>query len=126
MKHLAFLIPIILLCSPAFAQRPHPATPTSTGGPLMFEQAAYDVQSYEVSVNVSPGTQTIAGGTLIVARTVIPTNVIVLDLDEPYVIENVSEGTRGLKYDRKAGQIWVWFPATKQEIGRASCREECR
>jgi aminopeptidase N len=96
------------------AQRELGVRPTETGGPLMFEQAVYDVQSYEVSLNVFPDKKSISGVTTMTAKTVIPTNVIVLDLDTPYNIENISDGTRDLKYERRGGKIWIWFPQSKQ------------
>ena len=110
---------LIFLSIVTFAQREHGVRPTSTGGPLMPEQAAFDVQAYEVSFNVFPSKDdstpgTISGGTLMVARTVIPTNVVVLDLDTPYSIEHVTDGKNELKYERRGGQIWIWFPMTKQ------------
>ena len=55
--------------------------PTATGGPLKFEEAVYDVQTYDVRINVDPKTKSITGTTVMTAKTVIPTNVIVLDLD---------------------------------------------
>jgi aminopeptidase N len=96
------------------AQRELGVRPTETGGPLMFEQAVYDVQSYDVRLNVVPSSRSISGVTTMMARTVIPTNVIVLDLDTPYKIENISDGTRDLKYERRGGKIWIWFPQSKQ------------
>ena len=115
MKHL-ILSPLFLIClaSLGFAQRDLGARPTETGGPLMFEQAAFDVQSYDVSLNVTPSAKSISGVTTMIARTVIPTDVIVLDLDTPYNIENISDGTNALKYERRGGKIWIWFPMTKQ------------
>ena len=107
---------LLLACltSLAFAQRDLGARPTETGGPLMFEQAAFDVQSYDVSLNVTPSAKSISGVTTMIAKTVNPTNVIVLDLDTPYNIENISDGTNTLKYERRGGKIWIWFPMTKQ------------
>jgi aminopeptidase N len=107
---------LLLACltSLAFAQRDLGARPTETGGPLMFEQAAFDVQSYDVSLNVTPSAKSISGVTTMIAKTVNPTNVIVLDLDTPYNIENISDGTKALKYERRGGKIWIWFPMTKQ------------
>src|SRR5687768_3049091 len=121
MKRLAqlFLFTLLLFSLTVFSQREHGVRPTSTGGPLMAEQAVFDVQSYEVSFNVFPpkdtsSTGTISGGTMMVARTVVPTNVVVLDLDTPYNIEHVTDGKNELKYERRGGQIWIWFPMTKQ------------
>jgi aminopeptidase N len=108
------LAAVLIFVSGVFGQREHGVRPTETGGPLMFEQAVFDVKSYDISLNVTPASKSIAGLTKMSARTVIPTNVIVLDLDTPYRIENVSDGSRELKYERKEGKIWIWFPATKQ------------
>lgn len=106
---------LTLLCSISISgQRELGVRPTDTGGPLMFEQAVYDVQSYDVSLNVFPSKKSISGVTTMIAKTVIPTNVIVLDLDTPYNIENISDGTRDLRYERKEGKIWIYFPLSKQ------------
>ena len=80
----------------------------------MFEQAVFDVQDYDVTVRADPATKSITGTTVMTARTVIPTNVIVLDLDTPYTISKLTDGTNDLKYERKEGRIWIWFPMTKQ------------
>jgi aminopeptidase N len=114
MKKFPVLVVLLLLSSYSFAQRELGVRPTDTGGPLMFEQAAFDVQSYEVNLNVFPSSKSVSGVTTMIAKTVIPTNVIVLDLDTPYKIENISDGTHDLKYQRKEGKIWIWFPMTKQ------------
>lgn len=104
----------LLAASAAFGQREHGVRPTDTGGPLMFEQAVYDVQSYEVNLTVSPSAKAINGTTVMTAKTVIPTNVIVLDLDTPFNIAEVTDGAKALKYERRGGKIWIWFPTTKQ------------
>lgn len=80
----------------------------------MFEQAVFDVQNYDISLNVDPKTKSISGTTVMKARTAIPTNVIVLDLDTPYTISKLTDGIRDLTYQRKEGKIWIWFPMTKQ------------
>ena len=46
------------------AQRELGVRPTDTGGPLMFEQAAYDVHSYDVTLNVDPKAKSISGTTV--------------------------------------------------------------
>src|SRR5678815_3350995 len=75
------------------AQRELGVRPTDTGGPLMFEQAAFDVQNYDITLGVDPKTKSIMGTTVMTARTVIPTNVIVLDLDTPFTISKLTDGT---------------------------------
>jgi len=106
---------LLLSATCAFAQRDLGSRPTATGGPLMFEQAVYDVQSYDVSLSVDPKTKSISGTTVMTAKAVIPTDVIVLDLDTPYTITKVTDGTNDLKYERREGKIWIWFPLSKQD-----------
>ncbi|MFN2500475.1 MAG: M1 family metallopeptidase [Pyrinomonadaceae bacterium] len=114
MNRTYILIAILLSAMTSFGQRELGVRPTETGGPLMFEQAVYDVQSYEVNLNVTPSTRSISGVTTMIAKTLIPTNTIVLDLDTPYKIDNVSDGRSNLRHERRGGKVWVWFPLTKQ------------
>ncbi len=106
---------VALFAVSSFGQRELGAKPTSTGGPLMFEQAVFDVQDYEISVKADPATRSISGTTIMTAKTVIPSNVIVLDLDTPYTVESVSENGAALKFKRDGGKIWIWFPYSKQD-----------
>jgi aminopeptidase N len=119
MKTLLDLGLILLLSVSVFAQRELGVRPTETGGPLMFEQAAFDVYSYDVRVRVDPKARSISGTTVMAARIVIPTNVIVLDLDTPFAVSRIAEPfgldteMRDLKYERRDGKIWIWFPLTQ-------------
>jgi aminopeptidase N len=89
--------------------------PTVSGGPLRFEQAVFDVQSYDVTLNVDPTTKTIAGTTVMTAKTVIPTNVILLDLDVPFTVSKVTDGAgHSLRFERTTDAIRIWFPLSKQ------------
>ena len=117
MKRLAlcFFLSFIVFAYTSFSQREHPARPTDTGGPLAFEQAVYDVQSYDVTLNVDPKTKSITGTTIMKAKIVIPTNVIRLDLDTPFTVASVDKETGCCyKFERSEGKIWVHFPMTKQ------------
>lgn len=118
MKKISILIVLLLFAFTSFAQRELGVRPTDTGGPLMFEQSVYDVQSYDVGLKVDPKSKWISGTTVMTAKIVIPTNVIVLDLDTPYKIDRIfgegSDRQASLKYERREGKIWIWFPATKQ------------
>lgn len=113
-KLLCTAITVLISISIISAQRELGARPTETGGPLMFEQAVFDVQDYDISIAADPKTKSITGTTVMTARTVIPTNVIVLDLDTAFTISKLTDGVRDLKFERKAGKIWIWFPLTKQ------------
>ena len=114
MKKISTFAAVLLFVASAFAQRELGVRPTETGGPLAFEQAVFDVQNYDISITADPKTKSITGTTSMTARTVIPTNVIVLDLDTPYTISKLTDGNNDLKFQRKAGKIWIWFPLTKQ------------
>ncbi len=119
MSHLPKIVyPSLFLLSfvfNVFSQRDLGVRPTETGGPLIFEQAVYDVQSYDITVSVDPKTKSISGTTVMTAKTVVPTNVIVLDLDTPFTVSNVKiPNGSDLKFQRKDGRVWIWFPMTKQ------------
>lgn len=119
MKNLSATVLILLLFISTFAQRELGSRPTDTGGPLMFEQAVFDVSYYSLKLKVDPARKEISGRATMSAKIVIPTNVIVLDLDTPYVISRVAESKgmsayADLKFERRGGKIWIWFPLTKQ------------
>jgi aminopeptidase N len=109
---------VILSSTLAYAQRPL-SKPTETGGRLIPEQAAFDVQTYDVSITVDPATKSIKGTTVMTARIVNPTDTIILNLDTTYTIDRVfgEGGNRqvGLKYERDGGKIKITFPATKKK-----------
>ncbi|MCB0826208.1 MAG: M1 family metallopeptidase [Armatimonadetes bacterium] len=85
-----------------------------SGGPLMLEQACYDVQSYDIALNVKPATKSISGKTIIDANIVIPTGSVLIDLDDPYEVRRVTDGKTDLRFDRLPGAMRVYFPLSKQ------------
>ena len=109
---------ILLLTFGVYAQRELGVRPTETGGPLQPEQAAFDVQSYDVSLKVDPKTKTITGTTVMIAKVVKPTEAILLHLDTPYKIDRVYSGTgdtqQGLRYEHKDGKLRINFRSRKQ------------
>lgn len=114
-KGIYFLAAFILLAiNAAFGQREFGLRPTDSGGPLIYEQAAYDVQSYDISLQIDPAQKFISGATIISAKAVQPINVFVFDLDTPFNISEVSSGGEKLKFERKGGKVWAYFAATKQ------------
>ena len=118
MKIKILFLVLLISTSIVYAQRELGVRPTETGGPLMFEQAAFDVHAYDVSVKVDPANKSISGTTAMTAKVVIPTNVIVLNLDDAFKIEKVYGDVRGkqgeLRYSHKDGKIWIYFLLTKQ------------
>jgi aminopeptidase N len=115
MKKLSIVAIVLITSAFVFGQRQLGARPTETGGPLKFEQAVYDVQSYDVSIKVDPAAKSISGTTIMTARTTIPTDVILLDLDTPYTVDKVTDGSgTPLKYERTPTEIRIWFPFSRQ------------
>jgi aminopeptidase N len=85
-----------------------------SGGKLVLEQAAYDVQTYDISLTVDPVKKTLAGTTIMTAKTVIPTATILVDLDDRLAVSRVTDGSQPIKFDRLKGSLRVHFPASKQ------------
>lgn len=119
LRNLSVFVISVLLTVSAFGQREVGVRPSETGGPLKPEQAAFDVQTYDVSITADPKTKSIKGTTVMTAKVVNPTSVIVLDLDTPYTVERVfgQGGDRqvALKYEREGGKIRIHFPAIKKK-----------
>ncbi len=111
------LVVSTFLFASAYAQRDLGARPTGSGGVLMAEQAAYDVQSYDLAVRPNIEEQSIAGVLTVKALIVKPIDKFVLDLDTPLTIESVELLTNGanpvaLKFERRESRIWIDFPMT--------------
>lgn len=92
--------------------------PYDSGGPLILEQAAYDVTFYDLALAVDPSDSTIAGTLRMDARIVAPTEVVALDLDTLLAIESVSltdlESAVPLPFRRSGGRVFIELPFTKQ------------
>jgi aminopeptidase N len=113
------IVLLLLAAAVTNAQRELGARPTDSGGPLMPEQAAYDVTFYDLALAVNPTDQSIKGTLTAHARIVHPTAWFVLDLDDPLKVEAVNGiQTDGkiepLRFERRGGKIWIAFPLTKQ------------
>ena len=78
------------MTSNIFAQRQLGNRPTETGGAVPYEQAAYDVKKYDISLDVDPLNKSISGSTVVTAKIVQPINVFVLDLDTPFTVSTVT------------------------------------
>ncbi len=110
---------LLLTAAGVGAQRELGVRPTDSGGPLMPEQAAYDVSSYDLALRVNPAEKSINGTLTVSARIVHPTAWFVLDLDDPLKVESVytPQGNgkgEALQFERRGGKIWIEFPMTKQ------------
>ena len=90
-----------------------------TGGPLMPEQAAFDVNFYDLDLNVDPDNRSIDGHLTMKATIVHPTSWIVVDLDTTLKIHDISEIKEGdmvfpSTWYRDNGKIWINLKDTRQ------------
>ncbi len=118
MKIRCILAIIPLLASFGSAQPERPVRPTNTGGPIIYEQAAYDVRSYDITASVDPKTRSISGTVLMEAMIVAPTRRITLDLDTTFDLSSVmmrkNDAFAPAKYSFEKGRLNIDFPLTKQ------------
>ncbi|MDQ6785305.1 MAG: M1 family metallopeptidase [Acidobacteriota bacterium] len=125
-KLFSLVISLFLFANVSLAQRDLGARPTETGGVLIYEQAAYDVKNYDITLRVNPADKSIAGETIVTARIVQPTIWFVLDLDTPLTVSETSQIENGksknLYFERRGGKIWIKFPQSKQPDEMVSVR----
>ncbi|MDH3493537.1 MAG: M1 family peptidase, partial [Acidobacteriota bacterium] len=118
MKKSAIVFAVLVIAASAFAQREHQDRPTPSGGPLEYQQAAFDVLSYDITATVNPATKSISGTTIMEARIVAPTRWITIDLDTPYTISSVrvwkNDAFKPAHFRREAGEIHIEFESSKQ------------
>ena len=92
--------------------------PYDSGGPLIVEQAAYDVTYYDLALTVDPTDSTIVGSLRMDARVAAPAEVVALDLDPLLAIESVSltelESAVPLPFRRAGSRVFIELPFTKQ------------
>lgn len=111
---------LAILAIPALGQRRHGVRATGSGGPLLTEQAAYDVKSYDLDLRIDPATQSIRGSVVVKAQIVHPTKWFVLDLDPPLLVDSVEllgangKAAQTLTQLRRENRLWIAFPMTRQ------------
>ena len=90
------------------------APPPDSGGPLMPEQAAFDVTFYDLDLTVDPDAQRINGMLTAHATIVDSTDVIVLNLDRRLAVDGAQlvdeEGSRtpvSVERRNRKNQLWI-------------------
>ena len=105
---------IALASPPVWGQ----ADPYDSGGPLMPEQAAYDVTYYELELEVAPVDSTISGAVTVHARVGSPMEWLVLDLVPELEVgaTRLLQGSSAtdLPLERRGGKLWLALPRTYQ------------
>ena len=79
----------------------------SSGGALTPEQAAYDVQHYDLALAIDPDEKAIEGTLTLTARVLAPLDELVLDLDDALSVRGVREGERSLESTHDSGVLRI-------------------
>lgn len=117
---LVFTLLLGCFSSSSQAQRELGVRGTSSGGPLMPEQAAYDVKSYDLDLRIDPESQTIKGSLTVHALIVHPIDWLVMDLDPPLAVDSINlvnaagKSPQPLQYQRRESKLWIKLPLTRQ------------
>ena len=84
-----------------------------SGGPLLPEQAAFDVLHYDLDVTVMPETRSIWGVVTLRAAVLEPLSALVLDLDPALKVERVDERGLSRGYSHAAGRLVIDLEETR-------------
>lgn len=121
-----FILLLILFYLPLSAQRDLGHRPTDSGGPLMPEQAGYDVTFYDLAMTIHPDEQSIEGELTVDATILHPLEWFVLDLDMAFTVSAVemieNKNASAMRFQHRDGQIWGHLRPSKQPGERVSVR----
>ena len=93
-----------------------PADPAAqdSGGPLMKEQAAFDVQHYDLNLRVDPARKYISGTATIEVKVLEPMAWLVLDLDPRLTVKRTRLATgrdnglgTNVVFEQRGGKLWM-------------------
>lgn len=104
-------------CNPVQSQTQEHA-PYDSGGYLIPEQAAYDVNYYDLTLDINPADSSISGTLAMTATITSPAAEIVMDLDPILAIhaleEEVKGGLKAATFTRESGRVRIRLHKTKQ------------
>jgi len=106
MKPFLLFALLALVALPAHAQRVLGESPTESGGPLLPEQATYDVTFYDLALRIDPDARAIEGTLTTHAAIVQPVEWFVQHLDALLTVQAVDliapdESTRPLVFEQR-------------------------
>ncbi|MEZ4765434.1 MAG: hypothetical protein R3C26_20285 [Calditrichia bacterium] len=105
---------LLLICTISLqAQRYLGVSPTESGGPLMPEQAGYDVTFYDLALSVNPADSSIAGELTATAHIVQPLEWFVQHLDTVFSVTKVemltADGSaKAMQFKHHDGELWTF------------------
>ena len=97
-----------------------------SGGVLMPEQAAFDVQNVGLDLKIDPENKFIVGSASVEVEVVEPMSWLVLDLDPRLEISSIAMSGNGSKhesalFERRGGKLWI-FLGERTRARRSGCR----
>ncbi len=103
---------LLLLPASAHALQDDEADPraaTLSGGPLLAEQAAYDVQSYDLALRIDPRAKSITGSLKATVLTTKILEMLVLDLDARLQVASITLGSEpaAAEWERRGDRLWI-------------------
>jgi aminopeptidase N len=94
------------------------ADPYDSGGPLIPQQASYDVTYYDLDLEVEPADSTISGQLTVHARVSSPLEWFVVDLVPELEVRSTrlvdGASASELPLERRGGKLWLKLPRTYQ------------
>ncbi|MFO0984833.1 MAG: M1 family metallopeptidase [Planctomycetota bacterium] len=79
----------------------------ASGGPLLPEQAAYDVSHYDLTLRVDPAQRRIDGTLTVTAKVLARLDRLVLDLDDALTVQRCESERRELAFKHRGGLIAI-------------------
>lgn len=108
---------LLASCKTVTPTAPAGATAQRSGGPLMKEQAAYDVRHYDLRLRVDPVKKHIAGTATVEVQLLDSVAWLVLDLDTCFRVKRVSisglpevGSTKATAFEHRGAKLWVSLP----------------
>jgi aminopeptidase N len=105
--------PVLLTLAPLLAQAPR----NVSGGPLIPEQASFDVRHYTLRLEVAPAAKSIDGSLTMVAAALQGVDKLALDLDPALTVRSVQVDGAVAKFVHEQGRVWI-TPGTAIDKGR--------
>lgn len=102
----ALAVPVLALAAVAAAQGPR----NVSGGPLIPEEACYDVQHYDLAISVDPAGKQIEGTLTMRALGTAASPRLALDLDPALTVKSLKWNGAAAPFEHKDGRIWITPP----------------
>ena len=109
-KDLPFgLLLLSLLTAHSIAQEPASRSQDELRGSVTAERSWWDLEHYDLTVEIFPETQTLKGSNVISFKTLKSGERMQIDLQPPLNITKVIHGGRDLRFTREGNVYWIQF-----------------